>query len=219
MNSENNNNQAVLELAWRGLGELSALDVQLNSLFIDLERLDPELAARAEAVFGDRALAASLLYGPVASLGGKSVMLVALETGRDPFEVLPNPRNNRTPESVASDDEAMGLATQPALRGTNFYYKVPMKPVAVNGRAAEDGNSDVFVLMAELIGCVPKEQAHLFVRCYRSLYALTGGDSRQMAHWLHTENYHTGGVPAIQVKAEQGLAIVLEYLEGLRAKL
>jgi hypothetical protein len=63
------------------------------------------------------------------------------------------------------------------------------------------------------------ELALLFIRCYRALYVLTGGDPRQMAHWMHTENRHTGGVPAEQVKTVQGLITVLEYLDAIRGKL
>lgn len=63
------------------------------------------------------------------------------------------------------------------------------------------------------------ELALLFIRCYRALYSLTGGNPRQMAHWMHTENRHTGGVPAEQVKTVQGLITVLEYLDAIRGKL
>jgi hypothetical protein len=63
------------------------------------------------------------------------------------------------------------------------------------------------------------ELALLFIRCYRALYALTGGDPGQMSHWMHTENRHTGGVPAEQVKTVQGLITVLEYLDAIRGKL
>jgi hypothetical protein len=63
------------------------------------------------------------------------------------------------------------------------------------------------------------ELALLFIRCYRALYALMGGDPRQMAHWMHTENRHTGGIPAEQVKTVQGLITVLEYLDAIRGKL
>lgn len=63
------------------------------------------------------------------------------------------------------------------------------------------------------------ELALLFIRCYRALYALTGGDHEQMAHWMRTENRHTGGVPAEQVKTVQGLINVLEYLDAIRGKL
>ena len=63
------------------------------------------------------------------------------------------------------------------------------------------------------------ELALLFIRCYRALYALTGGNAKHMAHWMHTENRHTGGVPVEQVKTVQGLIAVLEYLDAIRGKL
>jgi hypothetical protein len=40
-----------------------------------------------------------------------------------------------------------------------------------------------------------------------------------MQHWMKTENLHTGGIPAEQVKTVQGLTTVLEYLDALRGKL
>lgn len=63
------------------------------------------------------------------------------------------------------------------------------------------------------------ELALLFIRCYRALYTLTGGEPEQMAHWMRTENRHTGGIPAEQVKTVQGLITVLEYLDAIRGKL
>jgi hypothetical protein len=63
------------------------------------------------------------------------------------------------------------------------------------------------------------ELALLFIRCYRALYVLVGGDARHMRHWMQTENLHTGGVPAEQVKRVQGLTTVLEYLDAMRGKL
>ena len=63
------------------------------------------------------------------------------------------------------------------------------------------------------------ELALILIRCYRSLYALVGGDRVQMQHWMHTPNSHTGGVPAEQVKTVQGLVRVMEYLDAIRGKL
>jgi len=63
------------------------------------------------------------------------------------------------------------------------------------------------------------ELALLFIRCYRALYVLVGGDPRHMRHWMQTENLHTGGIPAEQVKSVQGLTTVLEYLDAMRGKL
>lgn len=62
------------------------------------------------------------------------------------------------------------------------------------------------------------ELALLFLRCFRSLYVLTGGDAGVMRHWMHTENRHTGGVPAEQIRTVQGLIGVLEYLDAARGK-
>ena len=63
------------------------------------------------------------------------------------------------------------------------------------------------------------ELALLFIRCYRALYVLVGGAADPMRHWMHTQNLHTGGVPAEQVKSVQGLVAVLTYLDGIRGKL
>lgn len=62
------------------------------------------------------------------------------------------------------------------------------------------------------------ELALLLIRCYRSLYALMGGDTEQMRHWIHTANLHTGGVPAEQVGTVQGLMEVVLYLDAIRGK-
>ncbi len=63
------------------------------------------------------------------------------------------------------------------------------------------------------------ELALLLIRCYRALYVLVGGNPRQMQHWMRTENLHTGGIPAEQIKTVQGLTTVLAYLDAMRGKL
>jgi len=63
------------------------------------------------------------------------------------------------------------------------------------------------------------ELALMFIRCYRALYVLVGGDQQQMRHWMQTANLHTGGVPLQQAKTVQGLVTVLEYLDAMRGKL
>lgn len=63
------------------------------------------------------------------------------------------------------------------------------------------------------------ELALLLVRCYRALHVLVGGEPEQMRHWMHTENRHTGGIPAAQLRTVQGLARVVTYLDAMRGKL
>ncbi len=62
------------------------------------------------------------------------------------------------------------------------------------------------------------ELALLLIRCYRDLYVLVGGGEDDIRHWMHTENLHTGGVPARQVKTVQGLTRVVLYLDAIRGK-
>jgi hypothetical protein len=63
------------------------------------------------------------------------------------------------------------------------------------------------------------ELAALVIRCYRSLFVLTGGEPEAMHHWMATANLHTGGVPREQIKQVQGLVAVTEYLDAVRGKL
>ncbi len=62
------------------------------------------------------------------------------------------------------------------------------------------------------------ELALLLIRCYRSLYALVGGRTEDIRHWMRTPNLHTGGIPAQQLLTVQGLNEVLGYLDAIRGK-
>ena len=62
------------------------------------------------------------------------------------------------------------------------------------------------------------ELALLLVRVYRGLYVLVGGDGEQLRHWMHTDNRHTGGVPAEQVTTVDGLVRVVDYLDAIRGR-
>jgi len=62
------------------------------------------------------------------------------------------------------------------------------------------------------------ELALLFIRAYRALYVLVGGDPKQMKHWMHTANRHVGGVPADLIRSVQGLNRVVEYLDAIRGR-
>jgi len=62
------------------------------------------------------------------------------------------------------------------------------------------------------------ELALLFLRLYRSLDALVGGDDEQARRWLHAENAHLGGIPIERAKSVQGLVDVVQYLDGMRGR-
>jgi hypothetical protein len=62
------------------------------------------------------------------------------------------------------------------------------------------------------------ELAVLFVRLYRSLDAMVGGQDEAARAWMHAENAHLGGVPARLALSVTGLVHVLEYLDAMRGK-
>jgi len=63
----------------------------------------------------------------------------------------------------------------------------------------------------------PHELALLFIRLYRSLDAIMGGDDAASRHWLRAENLALGGQPLSRIKSIDGLAHVLAYLDARRA--
>ena len=63
------------------------------------------------------------------------------------------------------------------------------------------------------------ELALLFLRLYRSLDALVGGDDAKARDWLHSQNDHIGGVPAERIRTVEGLVDVIQYLDAMRGHL
>lgn len=63
------------------------------------------------------------------------------------------------------------------------------------------------------------ELALLFLRLYRSLDALVGGDDAAARAWLNAENVHLAGIPAKRIASVEGLIDVIRYLDGMRGRL
>ena len=63
------------------------------------------------------------------------------------------------------------------------------------------------------------ELALLFLRVYRSLDALVGGDDTRARAWLTAYNDHLGGVPADRLTSVEGLVDVVQYLDAMRGRL
>jgi DNA-binding XRE family transcriptional regulator len=63
------------------------------------------------------------------------------------------------------------------------------------------------------------ELALLFLRAFRSLDAVFGGDTERVKLWLKSANAHVGGVPAERMQRVEGLVNVVEYLDTVRGKL
>ncbi len=63
------------------------------------------------------------------------------------------------------------------------------------------------------------ELALLFLRLYRSLDTLVGGDDAKARDWLHTNNDHVSGIPADRIRTVEGLVNVVQYLDAMRGRL
>src|SRR5262245_63569725 len=57
------------------------------------------------------------------------------------------------------------------------------------------------------------ELALLFLRLYRGLDALVGGDDEKARLWLNADNVHLAGVPAERIRTVEGLVDVVQYLD------
>ena len=63
------------------------------------------------------------------------------------------------------------------------------------------------------------ELSLLFLRMFRSLDALVGGDDKKSRAWMHALNDHVGGVPAHRISTVEGLVDVVQYLDAMRGLL
>ncbi|MBD3655596.1 MULTISPECIES: MbcA/ParS/Xre antitoxin family protein [Marinobacter] len=63
------------------------------------------------------------------------------------------------------------------------------------------------------------ELALLFIRLYRSVYSLTGGDEDAMQHWLDTRNRYFDAIPRELIQTAEGLVRVNHYLDAMRGRI
>jgi DNA-binding XRE family transcriptional regulator len=66
-------------------------------------------------------------------------------------------------------------------------------------------------------GDKPFDLALLFVRVFRSLDAIAGGDEAVATAWLRSENLALGGTPLTLIQSVPGLVHVLAYLDARRS--
>ena len=63
------------------------------------------------------------------------------------------------------------------------------------------------------------ELGALFLRAFRSLDALVGGNDSKARAWFRAQNHHLGGVPAELCQRAEGLVSVVHYLDAMRGTL
>ena len=62
------------------------------------------------------------------------------------------------------------------------------------------------------------ELALLFLRLFRALDALSGGDAQTSRAWLRNDNLALGGVPVALIESLSGMINVVGYLDAHRAR-
>ena len=63
------------------------------------------------------------------------------------------------------------------------------------------------------------EIALLFLRLYRSLDTLVGGDDEKARQWLAAPNAALAGAPVDRITSVEGLVDVVQYLDAMRGRL
>jgi hypothetical protein len=124
----------------------------------------------------------------------------------------------RAPKGPASTIEPATVLTKAALKAADLL-NVPDKYLA---EAIGVSPATMSRIRSGESSINPKkkegELAMLFVRMFRSLDALFGGNLDHSRAWFCAYNNHLGGVPLELVKNIAGFVHVVEYLDAMRAK-
>ncbi len=122
----------------------------------------------------------------------------------------PKPR----PESVPKESGVITKATLRAAERLGIKNNVLARIVGVSEPTVSRMRKGDYVLER---GQKAFELAILFVRLYRSLDAIVGGDEAVAADWLKNKNTVLDSTPIELIQTVAGLANVIEYLDSRRA--
>jgi len=122
--------------------------------------------------------------------------------------VLSQPRT--TPEAAAVVSSAVVRAAQEL--GTS--KTILARTLGISAASASRLAQAQFRLAP---GQKPFELALLYLRLYRSLDAIAGGDAAVTRSWMRQPNVALGGVPQELIQSVPGLVHVLAYLDARRA--
>ena len=118
------------------------------------------------------------------------------------------------PASSVSDSKLIAKALVRAAEKLRVSNKVLSHVIGVSEATVSRLKKGDYPLES---GQKPFQLAVLFVRLYRSLDALTGGDNDVSAKWLSNPNTALDGTPIELVQSVSGLTNVIFYLDARRA--
>ena len=120
------------------------------------------------------------------------------------------------PRPVSAPDKAAVLtkATLRAAAQLGLTNKALATVIGVSEATVSRMRSGDYTLQP---GQKPFELAVLFVRLYRSLDAIVGGDDAVAGSWLKNRNTALDGEPLALIQTVPGLMNVIQYLDARRA--
>jgi hypothetical protein len=120
------------------------------------------------------------------------------------------------PRAIAKPDRA-AVVTKAALRAASqlgMTNKVLAAVIGLSDATVSRMRAGEYVLQADQ---KPFELALLFVRLYRSLDAIVGGDDAVASAWLKNRNTLLKGEPLALIQTVPGLMNVIQYVDARRA--
>jgi hypothetical protein len=123
----------------------------------------------------------------------------------------------RNPPAPLSAPRPAAVATKAVLRAADRLHvssRVLARIVGISEASVSRMRAGTFTLAPS---DKPFELAMLFVRLYRALDAIAGGDDATAAAWLRSENLALGAAPIKLVQTVPGLMHVVAYLDARRA--
>ncbi|PWK69884.1 MbcA/ParS/Xre antitoxin family protein [Aminobacter sp. AP02] len=123
-------------------------------------------------------------------------------------------RSHPGPETSAAPGAVITKATLRAADLLGITAKVLSSIIGVSEATVSRMRKREFALDS---GTKPFELAVLFVRLFRSLDAIVGGDEPIARAWLRNENTALGAVPLEKIVTIAGLVDVIAYLDARRA--
>jgi uncharacterized protein (DUF2384 family) len=123
------------------------------------------------------------------------------------------PAKPRT-DAAVSDSTVLTKATLRAAEKLNLKNKALARIIGVSEATISRMKQGDYPLNPDQ---KPFELALLFVRLYRSLDAVVGGDDKVAAAWLKNANTALDGTPLTLIQTVPGLTNVIQYLDARRA--
>jgi hypothetical protein len=121
------------------------------------------------------------------------------------------------PVAKAAEADEAGIATKAVLRAAarlGLSNRVLATTLGVSEASISRMGSGTYRLAP---GEKPFELGILFIRLFRSLDAIVGGDEAAARAWLQHDHTVLGAAPVTLIQSVSGLVTVLGYLDARRA--